>query len=391
VSQTCFLLLDVNRLPNLTWTTFYRAMLHMLHQQRACLPEPLQESLSRLYQGSIASQDDLILYGGVQDAHDVFCQQGDKRVVWLLDRFDEACRRLDAQFLCSLRALRDTFKGQLCYVVATRHPLPRLRDPAGIDEFYEILAANTCWLGPLGERDAAWVARHTAARFGKVFAEEDVARILALTGRLPAFLKAAFTALARGDLRGAEGVDAWESRLLGRPDIQLGCCELWDDLTDAQRVALIEVIACSPARVIEPEPLAYLKRLGLVVGDGQARRVFSPLFEAYVRGSKCPGGRIRLHPQTRAVWRGDAELPVTLTAKEDQLLSYFLEHNGQLCTKDSLVRAVWPDEVPLEGVRDDRLAQLVRRLREKIELNPAEPIYIVTVHGQGYRFIQPDG
>ncbi len=76
--------------------------------------------------------------------------------------------------------------------------------------------------------------------------------------------------------------------------------------------------------------------------------------------------------------------------KEDLLLSYFLEHPDELCTKDALVRAVWPDEVLVEGVRDDRLAQLVKRLREKVELDSTQPRYIVTVHGQGYRFVQPD-
>ena len=156
-------------------------------------------------------------------------------------------------------------------------------------------------------------------------------------------------------------------------------------------VIIREVMAGSLTIGIENEPQVYLKRLGMVVGDGEPQRIFSPLFEAYVRRSKRPGGAISLHPQTRAVRRGDAELPITLTAKEDQLLSYFLEHTGQLCTKDALVRAVWPDEFRLEGVRDDRLAQLVRRLREKIEFNPAEPTYIVTVHGQGYRFVQPEG
>jgi len=388
-ADTCFLLLDVNLLPALTRTAFYREMLESLHRHRPCLPDPLQDELFTLYQGHINLRDDLLLLTTARDMHRVYCYEGGKRLVWLIDRFDGACRRLEAQFFNSLRALRDEFKGQLCYVVATRHPLPQLRDPAEIDEFYEIVAANTCWVGPMVERDARWVARQMAARFGTTFAEEDVARILTLTGRLPAFLKAAFTWLAVGELGSEEGQDAWEDRLLGRDEIQRECGELWDGLTDVQRVALLGVMFGSLVTGIEPKSLAYLERQGLVVGAGEYRRVFSPLFEAYVRQSKSPGRPIRLHPETRAVWRGNAELPITLTAKEDQLLSYFLEHTGELCTKDTLARAVWPDEIPLEGVRDDRLAQLVRRLREKIEFDPSVPDYVLTVHGQGYRFVQP--
>ena len=41
----------------------------------------------------------------------------------------------------------------------------------------------------------------------------------------------------------------------------------------------------------------------------------------------------------------------------------------------------------MRGVRDDSLAQMVRRLREKIETNPSEPQLILTVPGRGYRFV----
>jgi DNA-binding winged helix-turn-helix (wHTH) protein len=390
-ANTCFLLLDANRLPTLTGTSFYRAMLQTLHRQRACLPKTLRDDLSALYRGHIDCQDDLLLLGAVQDMHHLFCYEGGKQMVWLMDRFDETCRHLDVQFFNSLRALRDVFKSQLCYMVATRHPLPYLRDPAEIDEFCEILAANTCWVGPLCERDARWVAQRMAERLGVTFDAGDVARILSLSGRLPAFLKVAFTGLANGVLQKGQAA-AWDESLLKRPEIERQCRQLWDDMTETQQVVLLRVMAGTPAREIEPEPLAYLERLGLVARDGDRRRLFSPLFEGYVHQMKgLSGGQIRLHPKTRAVWRGEAELPVTLTAKEDLLLSYFLEHTDELCTKDALVRAVWPDEVPLEGVRDDRLAQLVRRLREKIEFDPGEPAYILTVHGQGYRFTQPEG
>ncbi len=119
-------------------------MLQTLYLQRGCLPESLQRDLSDSYQHWNALEDDLLLSDTLQDMHRTFCYQGGKRIVWLLDRFDEACRRLDAQFLNSLRALRDAFKGQLCYVIATRHLLYHLRDLAEIDEFYEIVAGNTC-------------------------------------------------------------------------------------------------------------------------------------------------------------------------------------------------------------------------------------------------------
>jgi len=59
-----------------------------------------------------------------------------------------------------------------------------------------------------------------------------------------------------------------------------------------------------------------------------------------------------------------------------------------VCEKDDLIRAVWPeDRIYEQGIRDDSLAQLVRRLREKIEPDPSNPRYIQTIPGRGYRFV----
>jgi DNA-binding response OmpR family regulator len=77
-----------------------------------------------------------------------------------------------------------------------------------------------------------------------------------------------------------------------------------------------------------------------------------------------------------------------LTAAEFRLWAYLRAHAGQVCGKEELVQAVWPEEVQLEGLRDDSLAQLVSRLRRKVEPDSANPARILTVPGRGYRFVR---
>jgi two-component system response regulator SaeR len=72
------------------------------------------------------------------------------------------------------------------------------------------------------------------------------------------------------------------------------------------------------------------------------------------------------------------------------LLEYFRVHPNQVCEKDELIRGVWPeDKIYERGIRDDSLAQLIRRLREKIEPDPSNPQRIHTVPGRGYRYSSP--
>jgi two-component system alkaline phosphatase synthesis response regulator PhoP len=72
-----------------------------------------------------------------------------------------------------------------------------------------------------------------------------------------------------------------------------------------------------------------------------------------------------------------------LSAREVRLLQYFIEHRGEVVSRDQLLDAVWDyDSAPLTRTVDMHVA----KLRKKIEDKAAQPRYLVTVHGQGYKF-----
>jgi DNA-binding winged helix-turn-helix (wHTH) protein len=383
----CFLLLDVNSLPEVTVSAFYRGMLQALYEATKALREPTRDGMAALYHDHIVLQDPFLLYQAVKAGLHFLCAEEGRYAVWLLDRFDAAFRQFDRPFFDSLRALRDAFKGRLCYLVATRHELARLRDPTEVSEFYDIVATNTWWVRPLGYTDARWVITRAERRWGVSFSDSHVEQLIALTGGHPRLLRIACDILARESKQGKRSAIG-ESDLLARSEIQRECQEIWGDLEEEERQTLRGIVLGTPVEQLSSEALAYLQRSGLVsVSEGRLQP-FSSIFGLFVAKLGDQVEEIRLHPETRAVLRGSVPLPVTLTPKEDRLLSYFLEHVGHICTKDALIRAVWPEEVLLEGVRDDRLTQLVRQLRVKIEPDPANPRYIRTVRGRGYQFVQ---
>jgi two-component system alkaline phosphatase synthesis response regulator PhoP len=72
-----------------------------------------------------------------------------------------------------------------------------------------------------------------------------------------------------------------------------------------------------------------------------------------------------------------------LSAKEFQLLKYFIEHRGATVTRDELLHEVWGySNAPSTRTVDVHVAWL----RQKLEPNPRVPQYILTVHGLGYKF-----
>ena len=80
---------------------------------------------------------------------------------------------------------------------------------------------------------------------------------------------------------------------------------------------------------------------------------------------------------------------VSLSAKEYALLAYLYERRGEVCTKDEIGVAVWPE---YNGeVYDYQVENLVHRLRQTLEYEPSEPQLLVTVRGLGYKLVAAAG
>jgi pSer/pThr/pTyr-binding forkhead associated (FHA) protein len=77
---------------------------------------------------------------------------------------------------------------------------------------------------------------------------------------------------------------------------------------------------------------------------------------------------------------------VALSPKEYLLLAYLHERRGQVCSKELIGQAVWP-EYTAGGIFDYQIENLVRRLRTRIEVDPANPQLLFTVRGLGYKLM----
>jgi energy-coupling factor transporter ATP-binding protein EcfA2 len=222
----------------------------------------------------------------------------------------------------NLRALRDSYKYQLTLVIAARRP------PDQTSELAELFFANSIWLGPLEGSDARWSAQQFANRTGQSWSAEQLEQLISISGGYPSFLRAACQAYA-------QGMPLQIPQILTHPAVQRRLSEFWMD---------------------DPQP-EHLQA---------SRLADHPWLIATAPISIAPG---------------------ELTAKELALLDYLRLHAGEVCEKQKLIEAIWPEDVIFEeGLRDESLAQLVRRLRVKIESEPSSPQHIHTIPGRGYSF-----
>lgn len=239
-------------------------------------------------------------------------------ICFILDRFEA----LDPATLAfrQLAANLRALRDQFKYQVT--YLISSRRSLEASSELAELFFANTFWLGPLSQPDALWSITQYAQRKALSWSEAECQQIFALSGGYSSLLRAICEAYAAG-------TPLEVAALLAHPAIQARLLEFWQD-TPGQRA---------------------LKESGLAD---------HPFFTATPIASPA----------------------AMLTALEQHLLSYLNAHPGEVCEKDVLIQAVWPEEKWIAGLRDDSLAQLVHRLREKID-TPHQK-HIQSIPGRGY-------
>lgn len=111
------------------------------------------------------------------------------------------------------------------------------------------------------------------------------------------------------------------------------------------------------------------------------RRLEAMSVPAMVFDGNLQFGGITIHPRTRQVERDG--VPVDLTTKEFDLLHFLAAHPKQVFTREQLLQHVWNYDNYGE---DSTVTVHIRRLREKVEPDPARPRHVRTVWGIGYKF-----
>lgn len=132
-----------------------------------------------------------------------------------------------------------------------------------------------------------------------------------------------------------------------------------------------------PTRLRDGDQISLAGRLDLSFVDSEAT--------APVGGQARAA--LRIDPVSRAVIIRGRELDPPLSPNQFAFLELLLSQTGRVYSRQEVIEAVWPN-VSYDGVTDQSIDALVRRLRERLaELDPHQ--FIVTVRGHGFRLEQP--
>jgi len=377
------------------WAVYELILNHLLnHLQRSGPAEHAQE-LGTLQLEVIQTRDILIAQRAFERGVELIYHRPAQRLVFLFDEFGTIFGRLGPALFRHLRAVRDAHKDQLCYIVVVANDLADLRnDLAEVEHFYRLVSRNVCGLGPYNEADTRQMIRFLAVQHAISLNEEAETVLTNLSGGHAGLLKDILSLLRNvlpennEAVKPARVLEKLTPSLLEAQVVQDECRKVWASLSQNEQAALPVLLAGQP---VDPPTLQRLKRKGLVRQGISEILFFSPVFANFVRQQR-PSARqgVIISRSPRLVQLEGRQIK-GLSSSEFELLTYLYDHRDRICTKDELIQNIYPQEHHrTEGDMDDgRLQKLISRLRQKIGAGSEQPSYIVTVRGEGYRFVEP--
>jgi DNA-binding winged helix-turn-helix (wHTH) protein len=306
----------------------------------------------------------------------------------LLDEFEvvDQNRHLGEEFLSGLRALATKFDA--AYLTVSQRPLAtfaKYRHSLFFNIFLQLK------IGLFDELESRDLIEGALAGVEGIFPPDIVKGILELGGGHPFFLQVVgYWAL---ELQATKGVplEGEDLRILAqtvRGEVESHFAYYWRQLTPQEQYVLAALPLVRSEETYR-EQLETLTYLCLVVKEDGQYRCFSSLFRDFVRRQKVndilQAGPFVLAPDhQRALLR---ERPLSLSARQFALLSYLVEHQGQVVSNEELDWRVLStsaeEEQEYEYLGDERLKSAIKGLREA--LGDAADC-IVNKRGVGYVF-----
>jgi hypothetical protein len=392
-----FVYIDFNLMLEMTEQGFYELILRNILAELAELADQgLLDRLNESYRSVVNPTNQFMVPLSFNEGVISISEGLGRRLALLFDEFDEAFQGIEERVFLNLRALQDKYRDTLCYVVATEQRLRESRTGPEIAEFCELFAHHVRFLATLKKDDAIRVINRFARQEELDFSPQDVDFIIAQAGGHPGLLEAVCRLLSATLSSGEaqlysqeERYRLLEERLSSDLNVRTECAKLWNDLTDEEQDTVVAFLS-NPQSPLEPRVRHSLCEKSFLIEDETGQlRPFGRLFAGFAHRQRLvkegPPQGVRVDVDAGEVWVDGQPVP-TLTNLEYRLLLLLYGNMDKIRDKYQVVEAVWGEEY-IDEVDDARIEKLVSRLRQKIEPEPSNPRYLMTVRDRGYKLV----
>lgn len=365
--KNLFIAVDLNDLIERTLPSFWILTLKRILDavEFSGFNPKTKKYIENLFLDGIQSKNTFLLIENIKKALNKIILEESLPTIFFI-RFDRISESATADFFANLEGLKNSTHNKLSFVFTTSRGLNSI-SPKVFSHTSLSLAESEIFLKPAGEIDSKTVCDAYLNNYNLQIPISMESELIKLTGGYIQYLQLALISLNRKEIDPKKIADLF-TFLIKDERIQLQSEELWEDLTKPEQLILLKITDGKKLTDNELKEGRYLIESGFLTSD---LKIFSPLFANFLKDKNQKGG--------------GSNGKIELSKKEHLLFSFLKQNLNEICEREAIIEAVWPEEESL-GVSDWAIDRLVARLRKKIK--DEGEFEIVTVKTRGFKLIK---
>lgn len=339
--------------------------------ENSSMTKSAKKYIENLFLDSMQSKDTFLTIESVKKSLAKIVEERVFPTVFFI-RFDRLKEVITPEFFGNLQGLKDAANQQVSYVFTSFRRLTDLAPNVFTKSSISLFAQNM-YIRPAEKKDMEIIFKTYSSRYKLSLPNLLESSLFEVVDGYVQYLQLALISLHEASIKLTNKSEIFD--FLSKDErIMLQSEELWESLENAEQRVLLKVEKEQKITPEERKSASYLWDTGFVIEKNGKNIVFSSLFNHYLKQRQIDKSN---------------NSNVDLSKKEYLLFKFLKGRMGEICEREDIIQAVWP-EVEELGVSDWAIDRLVARLRTK--LRSKEPnLEIQTVKTRGYKMIDAAG
>lgn len=333
--------------------------------EKSTMPDAIKKQVDLYFLDSIQSQDLFLTIDYLRKSLVYLCERDFLPTIFFI-RFDRMKDALTPDLFANIQGLLDATHMRLSYVFTSARALEHI-EPTIFTRQSMLVLSDNVYIKPAKKSDTKIIFESSIKQYNLALGGKTIGELLRLVDGHTQYLLFALISLRETGLniKPSELFDF----LKNDERILLQSEELWESLTAGEQGILLKVITKKKLTDEEMKQSEYLINTGFF--DSKTLKVFSPIFAYFMR--------------TKEEEKKKEKNASDFSKKENLLLTFLEQNKNEICEREQIIEAVWPEAESL-GVTDWAIDRLVARVRNKLK-DHDKNYEIVTIKTRGYKLI----
>lgn len=300
-------------------------------------------------------------------------------IIFILRKFDDV--DFGPIFFNNLKNLWQINKLKVHFLFAVSKDICFGENFKKYDQLRDILSQNLIYFPLLSKVDSEFSADYLIDKYGYKVTDKQKSLSVLYGGGNVSLIKGVLRAFTENAQIKNGNVEEF---LMARFDIKIVLEDIWDSLTEAEKVCINQV-----ANEMETGLDSIPKRLlgqRIILKNGKDFELFSLLFKQFVREQRIEKQSVSFDPRTEDILISGVPIKEKITLNEYNLLVFLLKNKGKVISRDQIGDVLW-GKGSYEQYSDWAIDQLVSQLRKKAKKLGINPNCLQTVRNRGYRWV----